>query len=975
MSVSSTAKVYALISGSWTELLHVLPCGFEWGLPDNEPETRIGKIGQLTIPLNNSTGLYTPGGPSMLSGWRLGLMFKLDVTYGTIVKTKFVGFIDDIELPSKTKDLKVYITVLDWMDYASKYPIVNVQLFEDTTIDIAASSLLSGMPVQPLDVNLDSCDYIFPTLLDTVQDRTKFYNELSKLVKSELGMAYLRHSGSNGEDLRIESLTHRNGTAQLTTIPANETDSGYLLAEDGTFLLAEDGTFIVQDVAQTVTFGADKIIYKDIKHGKNRKNRFTVNAYPKRVDTQSQVVYRTEKPIRLSPGESKTFRIFWRDAVSKRPINAVPPEGNGKDVALCHFDTENFVGGGLSSGTGVGGHFVDDTGIDLIDNDAPYIDFSKFGNGSLYLDGTLAWAEYPASSRFDFGSGDFWIEAWDYRLDVTAGEATLSRDGTVAVPPFLFGLSNGTNYTMNLSSNGVSFDIANGISMGTIDADTWVHLAAGRKDGILYTYKNFTLVSAVYAPGTIQAAPTKKLALGRNNTSYLAGNMDELRIKKGECPYTASFTAQTEPYTLSPGTYYEMNSAEDFSGTTMTDYATVSAVYGTEGATYTITNTSPLTVGWLELTTYAYGIYSDSPVETTVEDSDSIDSYGYQNINLQQPYQQETYLGWQEAKKVIDLEHEPRTVLNEIGMFANTNDSLMRSFLYHDVGDLVYIYLPDDGIDGYFYIQGVNGDTRGNNIFYKWKVKQAWTYAKGLSYVTCEFAGGAATDTINYGHVPIVSAENVTRRAFSAWIWLDAITNANEQFIMSTFHDQGGVVFFVDNSATQVLLSFFSSRFDSANGRWTCPADCFAVGGWVHVFAFYDSTSASNDPIIYVDGALQTLTENSAPSGNPTYENGLPFTIGNTRGGTACFNGKIKDVRVYNMDRTTLSVAELAIGLYNDGATGDNYYDGMVFNPFVVRSEDEASYEDLTLTDETLLDGYLGYVGIPSGSPIVRLIP
>lgn len=975
---SSLTSYYVYISGVWTDLLVVGEKVGNWGMQDNDPETRVANVGEKNLTLNNADGRYTPNGPSALSGWKVGLFVKEIVTYNSVDYVKFYGAISEISLGTEPKEQRVYITVLDWFDYASKSPVRVQPLWTNSKIGDVARNLLQVVPIQPIESTIDDGDFVFPYLLDSVKKETKLYSELSKLTINELGNLYMRHS-EGGEHLIIESRTSRNGVSQLSTIPDDEDTSGYLLAEDGTFLLAEDSTYIVNDSRSNAEYDENDIVYKNVTYGKNVINRFPVFAYPKKTDTKAKIIYETEKPIRLAPREEKTFRIFWRDSVGKRVINAVPPSGNGTDVALCHFDLVNVIGGGLNgAGTGVGGYFLDDTGQHLIDNDSPFISFSKFGDGSLYLDGTNAWCDYPASSRFDFGSGDFWLEWWDYRLASTSGIAAISRDGTAAVPAFIFGLSNGVNYTANISSNGITFDIASGVSMGAVAINEWVHLAVGRHNGTLYTFKNGTLVTSVSASGTIYATPTKKLSLGRNNATYLPGNIDEFRAKKGECAYTATFTAPTEPYTLSAGTYYELNTAEDMSGTDLRDYATLSGIYGTEGAILTVQNTSTTTIGYMPIKIYGYGIYSDSPVEATIESGDettgSIAEYGYQSTSLTHAYHETTDLGEREGERVIDFEKEPRTVLNEIGFVANKNQKNMISFLSLDVGDLIHQQIPDDGIDGYYYIQKVKTRTKDNTIFFNWEVKQAWTLEKGLSHVACEFAGGAATDAINYKYMPIVSSDAVTKRAYSAWIYLDAISATRNQAIIGTYQVGTGDLFYIRTDPTNILLSFTTIKFSVSGGLWTCPVNPFSLGTWVHVFSYFDASLSTNDPIIYVNGVAQSLTENVTPSGAATSEEGIVMTIGNMKDGSACFNGKIKDVRIYDFDRTTRSHATIAAAIYSEGAFGVNNYDGMVFNAFTVRTSELASYENLTLTDETLIDAYNGYIGTPAGSPITRYI-
>ena len=254
----------------------------------------------------------------------------------------------------------------------------------------------------------------------------------------------------------------------------------------------------------------------------------------------------------------------------------------------------------------------------------------------------------------------------------------------------------------------------------------------------------------------------------------------------------------------------------------------------------------------------------------------------------------------------------------------------------------------------------------------KWLLKQGWFLGKGLSHVAVEFAGGAALDRLDFGYLPLVSADEVTNRVFSAWVYLDAVTNANDQVIIGTKGSGRGVSFYVDNHATNVVLAFDSDSYTNV-GRWTVT-NPFTVGSWNHVLVGYNSGSVTNDPVMYVNGSLQTLTEVFTPTGTFESEEGSALVLGNNKAGVKSWNGKLKDLRVYDMSKTSRSTATLAAGLYGEGAGGSGYYEGMKFIAFTVRTDELTAFTDLTLTTEKLLDGYLGMVGTPSGSPIVRTV-
>ena len=98
------------------------------------------------------------------------------------------------------------------------------------------------------------------------------------------------------------------------------------------------------------------------------------------------------------------------------------------------------------------------------------------------------------------------------------------------------------------------------------------------------------------------------------------------------------------------------------------------------------------------------------------------------------------------------------------------------------------------------------------------------------------------------------------------------------------------------------------------NGRWS-----FTVNGSVFemIGITYDSDSAANDPIIYVNGESVIISEDSTPTGaNRTSDAGENLSIGNNVGTTATFDGKLDNIILCN---NILSASEMR-KLYRDGA-------------------------------------------------------
>ena len=99
--------------------------------------------------------------------------------------------------------------------------------------------------------------------------------------------------------------------------------------------------------------------------------------------------------------------------------------------------------------------------------------------------------------------------------------------------------------------------------------------------------------------------------------------------------------------------------------------------------------------------------------------------------------------------------------------------------------------------------------------------------------------------------------------------------------------------------------------FSGGNQQWTTDNNTISTNTWQHVAVTYDRTSGSNNPSIYINGVLQTIsTISSVPTGTPNSDSANTVTIGNNgAAGTRTFDGFIDDIRVYNYARTPAQIA------------------------------------------------------------------
>ena len=80
----SSHKIYAYLNDVRTNITADVIgdiVGSDWGIIGNGSLDRIGATGQLRFSLNNSTGKYTPGSLTALSGWDEGIAVELELGF------------------------------------------------------------------------------------------------------------------------------------------------------------------------------------------------------------------------------------------------------------------------------------------------------------------------------------------------------------------------------------------------------------------------------------------------------------------------------------------------------------------------------------------------------------------------------------------------------------------------------------------------------------------------------------------------------------------------------------------------------------------------------------------------------------------------------------------------------------------------------------------------------------------------------
>ena len=198
---------------------------------------------------------------------------------------------------------------------------------------------------------------------------------------------------------------------------------------------------------------------------------------------------------------------------------------------------------------------------------------SKFGGSSLYVPNSATQGVYAngAGSTIQL-TGDFTIEWWVYRVQVTLANSMVlgpiygmqggtNIGGYGMVFPYYYSPISTSEGQVYASSNGSSWDIASGTTLGTGSLGTvgqWVHMAMVRSGTTWSYYVDGTRTyTGTLGSGTISTSTGTYMHLGRawgNGGTSAEGYYDDFRITQGQARYTgASFTVPTTAHLTSAG--------------------------------------------------------------------------------------------------------------------------------------------------------------------------------------------------------------------------------------------------------------------------------------------------------------------------------------------------------------------------------------------------------------------------------------
>ncbi|WP_042445200.1 LamG domain-containing protein [Azospirillum sp. B510] len=178
---------------------------------------------------------------------------------------------------------------------------------------------------------------------------------------------------------------------------------------------------------------------------------------------------------------------------------------------------------------------------------------AKFGTTSFKLGAggscVIGWASTPHAD-LALGDNNFTTDLWFYKTNTADGCLWCAGNNAYGMQIRTNGA--GGAITAYISTDNSSWNVANGVGTGVVPAvNSWNHLAVVRNGGTLYIFLNGTQIgSHTVGTGSItMGGPYHYFGGVGDNSSIMAGYIDEVRIKRGEAVWISNFTPPTAPYT------------------------------------------------------------------------------------------------------------------------------------------------------------------------------------------------------------------------------------------------------------------------------------------------------------------------------------------------------------------------------------------------------------------------------------------
>lgn len=182
---------------------------------------------------------------------------------------------------------------------------------------------------------------------------------------------------------------------------------------------------------------------------------------------------------------------------------------------------------------------------------------AKFGNASLNTTAGGSYAQFPFSSDWQFGAGQFTVECWVYFTSHNASnyEAVIDFWSGSGNYSWWLGMSNTGQLAFLYTTDGSTSNTIGAAYTPTLN--TWISIAVDRDaSNVVRVYANGVVVASATMSSTIAAAgsATLTMGLGGDGASKFYGYIDEVRVSKGTARYGGAYTPASSAFTTDANT-------------------------------------------------------------------------------------------------------------------------------------------------------------------------------------------------------------------------------------------------------------------------------------------------------------------------------------------------------------------------------------------------------------------------------------
>ena len=284
---------------------------------------RVGEPGTCEFSLDNSSansaatqGYYTPTSVTSPTKVVPGCPVRVSFSYDGYKQYKFYGTIDTDGVTVETgkyRGRSVKIKASNWFAIASRTNLDLMDYQTNLRADQGIQNVIDKMYIKPQSWTLGQGTNTYPTVFDITRSTTAAAGEINKLTISDLGFAFIRGNGTNGEEFVYKTRGTIAAGNPRTFPDKNSSFTDSILNETGGTddILLETGDRLLLEHSLTAAFRLDAanddfMTDMQVQYGSNMTNRFRFTTYPRSVDAAAVVLWASETPITILAGETLT---------------------------------------------------------------------------------------------------------------------------------------------------------------------------------------------------------------------------------------------------------------------------------------------------------------------------------------------------------------------------------------------------------------------------------------------------------------------------------------------------------------------------------------------------------------------------------------------------------------------------------------------------------------------------------------------